>query len=178
MGLVSFRSPWASIILFDSRTKAGSALKTQRPYGPSVTELGWTQVHRLPAQHFSPGLLCSSESLRHNCCRIQLCNLGGEGGEGTGGVDKAHPPGPHHSFREHERMAWSTQANREPWKQTGKRRRSRGAGQKNSPSKWFHFANSIAKTDGFSSKAGEQIMKSAFPRQSGLKSFILKTHAG
>lgn len=86
MGLVSFRSPWASIILFDSRTKAGSALKTQRPYGPSVTELGWTQVHRLPAQHFSLGLLCSWESeaqLLQNSA-VWSGRWGGRGGWGCG----------------------------------------------------------------------------------------------
>lgn len=49
---------------------------------------------------------------------------------------------------------------------------------KEQPFKMISLCKFNCKADGFSSKAGEQIMKSAFPRQSGLKSFILEIYTG
>lgn len=170
-----FSSPRASVIwLQDMGREAGPAFEDTHK-GHVVTKLSSEDLSSGPPPSSLALLpwttLPLSESEAATDAEFQLYNL-------RWGQSPFPKAASFHRPREDESMAWSAQTNREPWKQTGKGRRSRRAGQKNSSSKWFHFANSIEKTDGFSRRAGEQIMKSAFPKQLGLKSFILKIHTG
>lgn len=147
---------------------------SQKPQGHEVTELGpeFTWAHCLPAQHFPPEWLCPSEGLRQQ----RWPNSAVQSGVRTKPIPQGCiiPSGP-------ERMrGWHgvPRPTGSPGNRQGKGGVAEEPAKRTALQKWFHFANSIAKTDGFSSQAGEQIIKSAFPRQSGLKSFILKIHTG
>lgn len=176
--LVSFQSPQAFFHLLDSRTKAGwpgLLLKTLTEATGSLSDRArtWAHLSPLPA---SPAL---SPWMTLPLWRSEA-ETAAEFSYAIWGEDKAHPPGMHHSLGPETMRGWHgvPRPTGSPGNRQGKGGAAEELAKRTALQKWFHFANSIAKTDGFSSQAGEQIIKSAFPRQSGLKSFILKIHTG